>query len=257
MLLASVAWGQGARLAVHPLELPGLTPAQSEIVQAQFDVMLARTHELRLAGSSAVEDALRDPNAKGCDTRDDCLRFFALATDSLYAMYARLRPDPLGAQLVVNARVIRSDGAVVRNVTLAAALEDGSDRVEVSRQLLAKLLNALELDHLSPTLGLEPVATLPNAAPLFPVQAVQSSARHPAGFALLGVGGVALVAGCVVAGLAVSGRSRLSVDANGAVPANQAVRALGVAREGQTASVLIPLGAVVAVVGGALAWWPQ
>lgn len=256
VLLASSAWGQGARLAVHPLELPELTPAQAEIVQAQYDVMLARITDIRLAGSSAVEDALSHPNAKNCETRDECLQFLAKATDSLYGVYARVRPDPLGAQLVVNARVVRSDGAVVRKVTLASELKEGADRVEVARQLLARLVIGLELHRLSPTLGLEPVASSSNASPLFPVQTLPTSPRQPVGFALLGIGGVAVVAGCVVAGVAANGRSKLTVDANGAVPPNQAVRAHDVAREAQSATVLLPVGAVVAVVGAALAWWP-
>jgi hypothetical protein len=256
-LAASAASAQGARLAVHPLELREMTAAQREIVQAQFDVMLARITDIRLAGSTTVEDALRKPAGKGCETRDDCLRFLAEATESLYAVYARMRPDPLGKELVVHARVVRWDGTVVRKVTMSLAIKEGVELTETARKLLVNLIDELELNELSATMQVQSVAKAGAPPLLFPPIAVaEVPVRRPVGYALLGVGAVTLVAGGVIGGLAISGRSKLTPDAKGAVPQAQASRALEVAREGQAATVLLPVGAVVAVVGGLLAWWP-
>jgi len=241
---------------MHPLELREMPAAQREIVQAQFDVMLARIRDIRLAGSTAVEEALLKPAGKGCETRDECLRFFAESTESVYGVYARLRPDPLGAHLLIRARVVRSDGVVMRNVSLATPIEDDVELTETARELLAQMLDELELDTLSATVTLEPVAQ-PNPPPPFAQPIVFApSPRRPAGFALLGIGAVTLAAGGVCAGAAVSGRSQLTPDRDGAVPLSQANRALEVAREGQAATVLLPVGAVIAAVGSALAWWP-
>lgn len=254
-LAAMGAAAQNARLAVHPLELREMTPAQQERLQAQFDVMLARIAGIRLAGSAAIEEALQKPAGKGCETRDDCLRFLAESTESIYAVYVRVRPDPLGLQRVVNARVVRFDGAVVRNVTLAAPLDDGAESNDSGRELLSRLLEQLELDRLSPTVTVEAVA-LPAAPVLFEQPVAQTPVRRPVGFALLGIGVGTLAAGGVLAGLAANGRSKLTPDARGAVPRDQAQRAMDVAREAQVATVLLPVGAVLSLVGGALAWWP-
>ncbi len=258
-LVSAASSAQGARFAVHPLELREMTAAQQELVQAQFDVLLAKVPSIRLAGSTLVEEALRKPAGKDCETRDACLRFLAKETESLYAVYARLRPDPLGAQLLLNARVIRSDGAVMRQVELGAPLGEKGELTETARQLLARLLDRLELKALSATLAVEPVAPIvPLArAEVVPPPAVIVSSRRPAGLALLGTGAVTLGAGAIVAGLAVGGRSQLTLDPHGAVPQSQANRALGVAREGQVATVLIPVGAVVALLGAAVAFWPR
>jgi hypothetical protein len=252
VLLATVARAQEPRLAVHPLELREMTPAQQEIVQAQFAVLLARVPGVRLAGSTAVEEALARPEGAGCELRDACLRFLAQATESLYGVHVRVRPGALATQLVLEARVVRADGAVVRRVTLEAALE-GRERAEAARALLGRGLEALALGVLSPTLTVELPSQALAAAPVEGAGLV----RRPLGFAALGVGGAMLVAGTVVAVLAAAGRAELTVDASGAVPASQAMRAREVAREGQAATVLVPVGAVVSLVGGALGFWPS
>ena len=256
LLAASAVAAQGARLAVHPLELREMTAAQREVVQAQFDVMLARIADIRLAGSSAVEEALSKPAGKGCETRDECLRFFAESTESVYAVYARVRPDPLGAQLMINARVVRSDGAVIRKVALAEPRGPNVDLTESARRLLARALAELDLNKLSPTVMVEPVALLINPSFFEPSGVTTTSVRRPAGFAMLGIGAATLVAGSVMAVLAVDGRSKLTLDSTGAVPPSQASRALDVTRQEQLAMVMIPVGVVIAAVGGAMAWWP-
>jgi hypothetical protein len=253
LLLASAAMAQEPRLAMHPLELREMTPAQQEIVQAQFEVLLARVPGVRLAGSAAVEEALAKPQGHGCELRDACMRFLAQETESLYAAHVRVRPGPREEQLLLEARVVRADGAVVRKVMVQSALQ-GRERAEAARTLLARGLEALALGALSPTLSVE----LP-AQVLKPEVAVDRAvaARRPVGFATLGVGGAMLVAGTVVAVLASVGRGALTVDATGAVPPAQAMQAREVAREGQAATVLIPLGAVVTLAGVALGFWPS
>ena len=257
VLAASAASAQGARFAVHPLELREMTAAQREVIQAQFDVMLARVSDISLAGSGAVEEALLDPGGQGCETRDECLRFFAQATGSVYAVFARVRPDPLGAQLLVQARVVRSDGALMRKEDLEAPLDAGGDLTGTARALLGRLLENLELGTLSATVPVEPAAPSIILTRIEGPVVATASVRRPAGFALLGAGATALVGGAVVALVAENGRAKLSIDTRGAVPQSQASRALAVAREGQVATVLIPAGVVAAVLGGALAFWPE
>lgn len=251
LLLGLAAHAQEPRLAMHPLELREMTPAQQEIVQAQFEVLLARVPGVRLAGSTAVEEALAKPQGRGCELRDACLAFLAQETESLYGAYARVRRGPLEEQLVLEARVVRADGAVVRKVTLQAALE-GRERTEAARALLLRGLEQLALGALSPTLTVE---LAPQVLPP-PDVALTGTARRPVGFTALGVGAAMLVAGAVVGGLAAVGRGDLTVDDTGAVPPAQAMRARDVARSGQAATVLIPLGALIALAGVALGFWP-
>lgn len=227
--IASAAAAQGARVAVHPLELSELTEAQREKLQAQFDVMLARVADIHLAGSAMIEDALQKRAGQGCEQRDECLRFLAQATESVYAIHARVRPDPLGNQLVLSARVVRSDGAMVRRVTLMEPLTAGAEPLEKRRVLLGQLLDDLDLNRLSPTVVAERAVTRP-------------ASREPIGIGLLGLGTGALLGGAVLAGLAASGKS---TDREG-----------DVARETAGAAVMIPVGALIALAGGALVWWP-
>jgi hypothetical protein len=258
ILICGSAWADGARLAVHPLELREMTPAQRERIQAMFDVMLARVDGVRLAGSSAIDEAMERPKARGCETRDDCLRFLAESTDSLYALYARLRPDPLGARLVLEARVVRVDGLVMRKARMSVPVTVG-EQSEAARQLLSQLLEAMDLGGLSATLTAIPASAqlTPSGPVMIDMQmAAAVPVRRPVGFALLGVGAATLAAGGVAAGLAVTGRSALTPDSHNRVPPSQASRALDVAREGQAATVMIPVGLVIAAVGAGLAFWP-
>jgi hypothetical protein len=253
-VLGSAGWAQVPRLAVHPLELRELSPEQREKFQALFDVLLARVPDIRLAGTSRVEDALARPEGKGCESHDACLRFLAESTESLYGVFARVRADPLGAQLTVVSRVVRSDGALVRKVSLAVPIEKDADLTESGRQLLGKLLSALDLGQLRDTL---PVVTAPANAPAsFDRPEPGLSARRATGFGLVGVGGATLVAGGVLAALAASGRASLTPDKSGAVPPSEVERAANVVRQSEAASVLIPIGAVLVVGGAALALWP-
>ena len=58
-------------------------------------------------------------------------------------------------------------------------------------------------------------------------------------------------------GMAVNTRKHLTVDEDGAVPADQAVKAATAARQTQIATVMMPIGAAVGVIGGVLALWPD
>jgi hypothetical protein len=230
-----------------------------------FELMLARVGEIRLASSAAMEQALQKSQARNCETRDACLRFLAEDTNALYALFVRVRPNALGSQLLLEARVVRSDGVLMRSVSLAQPERDGDPVNETARVLLGRAIDALDLAALSPTLpaaqptqaSQEGVARRAPAVTLEPSRVAPVSPRRPVGFAMLGIGAASLASGGVFAGLAAAGRSGLTPDANGAVPLEQAGRARMVARDGQVATVLIPLGVVIAAIGGVLAWWPS
>lgn len=257
VVAASVAFADGERLAVHPLAIEGMPPAQCETIQAGFDVMLARVKNIRLAGSGTVDEALAKRAGQDCQTRDACLRFLAEATESQHALHVQLQA---GRELVAQARVVRADGTQVRQVALAEPLGKGIEPAGAARRLLGRVLDALALETLGGApalgLGLVPVAW-PGVAPAVARAPEAPALRRPIGFALLGVGAVAFATGLVAAGLAVDGHAHLTFDAKGAVPRSQAARAADVGRTTQAAAVMIPVGALVAIGGGLLAFWPS
>jgi hypothetical protein len=247
------------RLAVHPLELGSVPPAERESFKAQFEVLVAREPGVQLAGSARVEDALLKSAGERCDVRDSCLRFLAEATDSLYAMHMRLDGSPDG--VIATARVVRSDGAVVRRVRVDA---------ETARDALVLALNELKLGSLesAPPVSELPVAELtppplpppeplPHAITAFEPDARGPSWKRVAGWSLVGVGGATLAAGGVLAGLAVSGAASNPPDASGAVTADRARGAATALKQSNIAAVLIPAGATLTVLGGMLVLWPS
>ena len=259
LVLASLASAEGARIAVHPLDARELTVEQREWLKAFFDVRLARTPGVRLAGSNRVEDALRTPRGKDCENQDACLSYLAESSGSLYAVYARLRREPLGGELMMTARVVRADGTNVKTVSRRAHPQPNVELIETCRTLVASVVDALELSALPSELPAAPALTLP-PPPLLSVNAPGvsgMSARRKAGIAIGSVGAATLISGVVLFGLAADGRSRLTLDATGAVPLDQAGRAGNVAMQGRAGTVLIPVGVVIGLGGALIALWPE
>ena len=261
--LAPLALAEDRRVAVHPLDARELTVEQREWLKAFFDVRLARTAGIRTAASSRIEDALATPKGRDCETKDSCLRYLAEATGSLYAVYARVRREPLGGELLVTARVVRADGAVVRKVSRRAQPQQNVELMDTCRTLVASAVDALELSRLPSQLPLnEPLqpSTLPPPPLLAVAQPAPSngiSGRRMVGMAMGSVGLATLGTGAVLFGMAAAGRSQLTPDRTGAVPSSQVARAGNVALQGQAGTVLIPLGVALGLGGALLALWPE
>ena len=189
LLVCSVASANGARVAVHPLDAREFTVEQREWLRAFYDVRLARTPGIQLAGSTRVEDAVRSPKGKDCETKDSCLRHLAEATDSLYAVYARLRREPIGGEMMMTARVVRLDGTVVKSISRRAQPEKNVELLETCRTLVFNVVEALELKALPDTL---PVADVFSPLPPPPMVSVgvepPMSPRKKIGVAVAGAG---------------------------------------------------------------------
>lgn len=263
--LSSAVAAQGARIAIHPLDARELTVEQREWLKALFDVRLARTPGVRLAGSGRVEAALQSPQGKECETSDACLRYLAESSGSLYAIYARLRRDPVGGELLMTARVVRADGALVKTVSRRAHPEPNVELTETCRTLVTNVVSGLDLQSLPPALPAkrDPPQSLAmfSAPPLLaidaPPQAGSASPRKRAGLALGTFGVASLTAGGLLVAMATDGRSRLTPNSSGAVPHPQAAAAANVAMQTNAAAVLIPVGALIGAAGALLAFWPE
>lgn len=261
LLTASLSFAAGARVAVHPLDARELTVEQREWLKAFFDVRLARVQGVNLAGSSRIDDALRTAKGKDCETRDSCLQYLAESSGSLYAVYARLRREPLGGELLMTARIVRVDGTVVKTLSRRAHPQQNIELLETCRGLVTSIVDGLELQSLPDQLPQLAPAPLP-PPPLLTVQTparpfLGMSARRTAGLAIASVGLASLASGTVLVGMATDGRRRLTPDATGAVPASQVSPAADVALQGRAASVLIPVGVVIGLGGALIALWPE
>ena len=248
------------RLAVHPLELGNFPIGQEEALKAQFQVMVARVTGVRLAGSARIDDALRKADGARCDTDDSCLRFLAEATDSPYALYARLDLAPTG--IIATARVVRSDGVTARKVRIEA---------ESAREALAQTVTALKLDALDSTVapgGLSlaelSLPPFPAAEPPQPQVLEMTLIKEPAtdwkrvtGWSLVGVGGVTLATGAIFGGLAASAAAENRPNAMGVVSREHVAGAATALDRSRVSAVLIPVGAVVAGVGALVVLWPS
>ena len=253
-MLATGARAEGARFAVHPLEARELTADQREKLVARFAVMLARVPEIRITGVRLIDEALAQPAGKDCETRDAALRFLATDTGSFYGVFVRIRPDPSGTRLLVTARVVRADGALVRRASIAGPIEVGV--IETGADLLAQVVEELELDGLSSRVQV--VSLLPDPTVLDRSSLVADSwPRRPVGYTLIAVGAVALVAGGILAGIAAGGLSGLKTDRNGALPASQVANASRAMNQSVAVAVLIPVGAIFGVAGVLLGLWPS
>ena len=264
ILTASLSYAAGTRVAVHPLDARELTVEQREWLKAFFDVRLARIKGISLAGSNRIDDALRTAKGKDCEVKDSCLQYLAESSGALYGVYARLRREPLGGELLMTARVVRADGTVVKNLSRRAHPQANVELLETCRGLVTAVVDGLELQSLPtepPQLAPRAPAPLP-PPPLLTVETparpfLGMSARRTAGFAIASVGLATLASGTVLIGMATDGRSRLTPDSTGAVPASQVGRAASVALQGRAATVLIPVGAVIGLGGALIALWPE
>lgn len=261
LILTSSALAQGARVAVHPLDARELTVEQREWLRAFFDVRLARTNGIRLAGSNRVDDALRLPRGKDCETRDTCLRHLAEHTDSLYGVYARLRREPVGGELLMTARVVRADGVVVNTVSRRAHPAQNVELLETCRALVSQVVDELDLRALPDTL---PAVDEFSALPPPPLLTAEESLRTPPmslrrkiGLGIAATGLATLATGSIVFGVATDGRGKLNLDDGGAVPSSQTRAAASVANQARVSSVLIPIGAVIAAAGAVIALLPD
>ena len=249
-MVSTASLAQPPRVAVHPIAVSGLTANDKRNLEALFDVRLARTAGIRLAGSGGVDDALAQPQGRDCEVRDACLRFLAEQTGSLYAVHARVSADALVTKLSASARVVRVDGMMIREVERSATVN--GEVMKAGREVIAALLDGLDLDQLAETVPVHEDPSQPGVSVPMVTASAPSNLRTVLGAVTVGAGGATLIAGAVLAGLSASGRGRLQIDSTGAVPAEQASAASGVAQEMRAASVLIPVGAVATAGGLAL-----
>jgi hypothetical protein len=254
--LACGAAGAEPHFAVHPLETAGVSAADAERMGALFDVLVAKTPKIKLAGAARMDEALATNAASGCDVRDSCLRFLAESTDSLYGIYVRL--DLEGEELIATSRVVRLDGVLVRQARIAVPVS--GKPIDVAHQALTLTLAELKLNELDSTLPArqavpEPIVLTP---PPVPPAAIEPTTgwKKIAGWTLIAAGGTTLAAGGVFAGLSAAGLAANPHDPRGLVSPEHAAPAASALNQARIATGLIPVGAAVAAVGAILLLTP-
>lgn len=239
LLIAATASAQ-PRVAVHPLDTRNLSPESAQALKAEFEVMLSRLEGIQLAGSARVEEALTKAPANWCEVRDSCLRFLAESSDAKYGLYAQV--ESRQGRMIARGRVVGVSGGVARNVTTAPRAS--------AHEALVQLLRGLELEHLPADPGALP------PPPLVVVDRRAGTARNLVGAGIVVAGGATLVAGGVFAGLSASALAANPPNGAGLVAPERAGRVAGALRQRDFAAVLIPAGAVAAVVGALVLAWP-
>lgn len=260
--LASSAWA-GPRFAVHPLDARELATDEREWLKAFTEVRLARTPGIRLAGSARLEDAVRSAKGRDCETNDACLVYLANATDSLYGVFARIRRDPASGDWMMVARVVRADGTLVRTTVRRAAKAPNATTLDRAKALVADVFDALDLRSLPeappPDPGLEHLPP----PPMVPVETLRltegptMSPRRTLGLLIGAVGLATLTTGGAVLFSSVESSARLTPDDDGSVPPGQERLRREAAAQGEAAVILIPTGALLALTGTLVAFWPD
>ncbi len=255
LLAGTASWAANGlpRFAVHPLEVGDLSPKDQETLAALWEVLIASVPDIEMASGPRVSEALANAAGKDCQTRDSCLAFLAQSTDSVYGVFGALTVSPKGDELVATARVVRLDGALVRQIpALRLERTGGSSLVESGRIALKRLVDELQL------------GALPASIPVVASGAGQESGsakvpgpevRMPAPMrvAPIAVGGAGVAAMAVGLGFGVAAladRGSLQTDGtNRYVTGEQAVRAAGVDRNASVALVLVAAGGAAVVTG--------
>lgn len=135
------------RLALYPLTAPAGASGATEKLRASFEVQLARVPGVRLVSSGAVADVMEHRALRECEPQESCLKLLATETSALYSVGARLEYSEARGKFELAARVVRDDGAGMREVRIEQRAKK-ADAVIVGRKLLARAIEALDLSSL-------------------------------------------------------------------------------------------------------------
>lgn len=241
LLLAAPALAQGKPTLIdYPLDVKAPVPqAQQTELQNDFRMLLARNPAVLLSTKTQWKASVAALKRQDCDVRDECLQQLATTASTLYALYASVQQNAAGTEVIATGRVVNQDRQTSRGPLSFTAPKQSSFN-DAAREALGKLVTALELEKLSPTLApptppAPPVASGPppppapsaTAAPaptdlvlvlpaLPPAQATeQQQAGNPLRSAAWVTGGLGVAAAGVAAGFGISaavGRTSLPVD---------------------------------------------
>lgn len=136
----------------------GVTAADQERLQREF------IRQLKLAGAAVPEfarftAALEDFTRQDCDRDDGCLVQLAKKAETLYGLFASVDVTVEGV-VVVQARIVRDDGEVVRPLISASRPRGKEPFVDAARAPLVDALKRLDLGSLAVQ---RPVAVKPPA----------------------------------------------------------------------------------------------
>ncbi len=176
-LVSAAAWAiptNRPKIAVHPLKVGSGSPSEQRDLKLFFKLTVSAAEEIEVPLETEVVQALEKNGYASCDRDDECLRRVAVATGSVYALYAAVGLDGLGDNVVVAARVVRSDAVPMgKGVTLTRPMVAGRKFSEVAKEALTKLVAQLKLAELPSALPASrspsadaPVAMVAPAAPV-------------------------------------------------------------------------------------------
>lgn len=249
-LVAAPAWG--GRIAVHPPVVPAQDPLGDAVV-ATFALETGRL-EADLVGSIEVAGALGPSVCARGDAA--CLAKLANATGAAFAV--RVELEQSAPELVMNALVVRADGAVVRRIERLAFEAMADNPLVRARNALRAAFAALRLDQLDGASPLPAQAPPPAPPPPDPAPPIAAAPAPPAPKlpvpeppapatvapqAVAAPAPAAGVSGLRVAGLVVGAAGLASVATGGvlALVANGEAQGLTVGRDGSIPLSQLPL----------------
>ncbi len=242
--LALVAAAPPPLLAVHPLVISNDPAGARERLEPLLPQVLEPLG-LKLAASVDVRSMLASDPVHSCVGRDLCLVGLARATSARFGMLVVLESS--NGPPVLSARVIRSDGHVVRTVDPhpfpAAASTDATVQVRSALERIVAELDLPSLVTASPSASTS--ASVADSTPALRV------AAYLCGAAAVGLGATSLTLALSAQGDA--NQLALLVDSSRRLPADnsEAVRLSSAIDAKSSASIAVAVGAGVALAAGA------
>ncbi len=163
-LVATVSLAQTqATVCPYPLDVlrppKGVPAAQLDELRATFKRLLRESGVL-LPNSGTLNDTLAELKRQDCDRENQCLVALAVRSRSLYAVYVSIDFD-VGSMVSVTGRVVRDDGKEMARAAPLKAPATAKTFEAVGKDLLKKLLLALEVSKLPAAKPVEPTKVEP------------------------------------------------------------------------------------------------
>jgi hypothetical protein len=183
--LAGVSFAQSRTTLVDaPLAvLMSMPEAEIRALQSEFRQVLARHDAVLIPTRSSWNKAVASVGRTDCGLHDACLQQLALASGSVYALFASVERDAAATEVTVTGRVVDRDGRRVRERTLLTRAGIGRASVQAA---LHQLVFELKLDELPAVLESRPVATLPSAPLLLPASSAEPPPARVAAWVTMG-----------------------------------------------------------------------
>lgn len=276
LVLAPVSFAPAPELS-KPTKVDGRLKPLSEVLAGDFFDELERQPGITVPSKRLTESFTSGAKRKDWAETDEALAKLAELAATRYAMFVQVSygssPESKSKGVLVLARVVRSDGELVKEARTFAAKGKESLR-EAFKGRTAELFKQLELAKLPLTIKAPapPAAQVPPTAsgpmlppprppgepvmpppPLPPLEVKRELAGpwKPVSYSALAVGGAAFVAGFIT--FAAAPQVRLDGNRNAYEADLGSVQTM---RDTQRAGVgLIIAGAAVAAVGGAILLW--